>query len=208
MAHAQPWCAIPPNFLLACISVTLHPPACALGGRYQPPRRARPTRHEAVVKQTLKSGNDMHRLQVIVEVGRMYADPYTRAVTRRPRLAAGVTGFSLFASVAAFIACALPVLIAMFGPATAMAALTKTAPWLAAVEHKHWIFGISGLLLLLAAVAIWHARCPHTLYPEITRQCRRVRHLNRWMLRISAGLWLAGILGAYIVTPVRLALGG
>lgn len=150
----------------------------------------------------------MRQLQAIAEIGRMYVDPYTRAVTRPQRLAAGVTGLSLFASVVAFVACALPVLIAMLGPATAMAALTKTALLLAAVEHKHWIFGISGLLLLLAAVAIWHARCPHTLYPEITRQCRRVRHLNRWMLRISAGLWLAGILGAYIVTPVRMALGG
>lgn len=149
----------------------------------------------------------MRQLQVIAEIGRMHADPYTRAVTRRPRLAAGVTGFSLFASVAAFIACALPVLIAMFGPATA-AALMKTSLFLTAVEHKHWIFGISGLLLLLSALALWNARCPHTLYPEITRQCRRVRHLNRWMLRISAGLWLAGILSVYVVTPVRLALGG
>lgn len=150
----------------------------------------------------------MRQLQVIAEIGRMYADPYTRAVTRPQRLAAGVTGLSLFASVAAFMACALPVLIAMFGPATAMAALTKTALLLAAAQYKHWIFWISGLLLLLAAAALWNARCPRTLYPDITQRCRRVRHLNRWMLRISAGFWLAGILSVYVVTPVRLALGG
>ncbi len=150
----------------------------------------------------------MRQLQVIADIGRMYVDPYTRAVTRRPRLAAGATGLSLFASAAAFIACALPVLIAILGPATAMAALTKTALLLAAAQYKHWIFWISGLLLLLAAAAMWRARCPRTLYPEITRQCRRVRHLNRWMLRISAGLWLAGILSVYVVTPVRLALVG
>lgn len=106
------------------------------------------------------------------------------------------------------MACALPVLIAMFGPATAMAALTKTALLLAAAQYKHWIFWISGLLLLLAAAALWNARCPRTLYPDITQRCRRVRHLNRWMLRISAGFWLAGILSVYVVTPVRLALGG
>lgn len=150
----------------------------------------------------------MHQLQVIAEIGRMSVDPYTRAVTRRPRLAAGVTGLSLFASVAAFMACALPVLIAMFGPATAMAALTETALLVAAAQYKHWISWISGVLLLLAAAALWHARCPRTLYPDITQRCRRVRHLNRWMLRISAGLWLAGILSVYVVTPVRLALGG
>ncbi len=149
----------------------------------------------------------MRRLQAIAEVGRMYVDPYTRAVTRPQRLAAGMTGFSLFASVAAFVACALPVLIVMLGPETTVAALTKTALFLTAAEHKNWIFWISGLLLLLAAVAVWRARCPHTLYPEITRQCRRVRHLNRWALRTSAGLWLAGILGAYIAMPVRIALG-
>ncbi len=137
----------------------------------------------------------------------MYADPYTRAVTRSQRRAAGMTWLSLFASVVAFVACALPVLIVMLGPETAVAALTKTSLLLTVVEHKNWIFGISGLLLLLAAVAVWSARRPHTLDPEITRQCRRVRHLNRWTLRTSAGIWLAGILSTYIAMPVRMALG-
>ena len=149
----------------------------------------------------------MRQLQAIAEVGRLYADPYTRAVTRTQRLVAGVTGFSLFASAAAFIACALPVVLALLGPGTAVAAVTKTAPFLAAAPYKHWIFGISGLLLLLAAAALWNARCPRTLYPDITQRCHRVRHLNRWMLRISAGLWLAGILGVYLALPLRLALG-
>ena len=137
----------------------------------------------------------------------MYADPYTRVVTRPQRVAVDMTGFSLFASVTAFVACALPVLIVMLGPEAAVVALTKTALFLTAVEHKNWIFWISGLLLLLAALTVWNARYPRTLDPEITRQCRRVRHLNRWMLRISTGLWLAGILCVYIAMPVRTALG-
>ena len=166
------------------------------------------TLHEAVVKQTLKSGKAMHRFQAIAAVGWMYADPYTRTVTRTQRRAASMTWLSLFASVVAFVAYTLPVLIAAYGPGDAMAALTKTALLLTAVEHKNWIFGISGLLLLLAAMAVWSAGCPHTLDPEITRQVRRVRHLNRWALRTSAVIWLAGILNAYIATPVRMALGG
>lgn len=145
----------------------------------------------------------MHRLQVIAEVGRLYADPYTRAVTRPQRHAAGVTGLSLCASVAAFVAGALPVLIAMPGPGTAMAAL-----FVAVAEYKHWIFGISGLLLLLSALALWNARGPRTLDPDITQRCRRVRRLNRWMLRISAGFWAAAIIAAYIAPAVRHALGG
>jgi hypothetical protein len=149
----------------------------------------------------------MDRLQVIADVGRMYADPYTRAVTRSQRLAAGMTGFSLFASAAVFVACALPVLIGMLGSEAAVAALTKTTLFLTAVEHKIWIFWISGLLLLLAAAALWNARYPRTLNPEITRLCRRGRHLNRWMLRVSAGLWLAGILSVYLALPVRMVLG-
>ena len=84
---------------------------------------------------------------------------------------------------------------------------TKTALYLTAVEHKIWIVWISGLLLLLAALTVWNARDPRTLDPEITRQCRRLRHLNRWMLRISTGLWLAGLLSVYLVIPVRMALG-
>lgn len=148
----------------------------------------------------------MRRLQVIAEVGRMYADPYTRAVTRSQWLATGMTGFSLFASVAVFVTCALPVLIGIPGPEAAVVAPTKTVLFLTAVEHKNWIFWISGLLLLLAALAVWNARYPRTLDPEITRQCRKVRHLNRWMLKISMGLWLAGILSVYLVIPVRMAL--
>lgn len=150
----------------------------------------------------------MRQLQVIAEIGRLSIDPYTRAVTRPQRLAVGVAGLSLFASVMAFIACALPVLIAVFGPATAMAALMKTALFDAAAQYKHWIFWISGLLLLLSALSLWNARCPRTLYPDITQRCRRVRHLNRWMLRISAGLWLATVIAAYIAPAVRHALGG
>jgi len=143
----------------------------------------------------------MHRLQAIAEVGRMYADPFTRADTRSQRLAVGTAGFSLLASVAVFVACALPVLIGTLGPEA------KTARFLMAVEYKMWIFWISGLLLLFAALAVWNARSLCTLDPEITRQCRRVRHLNRLMLRLSAGLWLAGILGVYLALPVRVALG-
>ena len=136
----------------------------------------------------------------------MYADPYTRAVTRWQRLAAGMTGISLFASVAVFVGPVLLVLIGMLGPEAAVAP-TKTALYLTAVEHKIWIVWISGLLLLLAALTVWNARDPRTLDPEITRQCRRLRHLNRWMLRISTGLWLAGLLSVYLVIPVRRALG-
>lgn len=149
----------------------------------------------------------MRRLQVIAEVGRMCADPYTRAVTRCQWLATGMTGFSLFVSVAVFVACALPVLIGMLGSGTAVVAPTKITLFFTAVEHKNWIFWNSGLLLLLAALTVWSARYPRTLDPEITRQCRRARHLNRWMLRTSTGLWLASILSVYLVIPVRMALG-
>ncbi len=148
----------------------------------------------------------MHKLQAIAEIRRMYADPYTLAVTRSQQFAAGITGLSLFVSVAVFVACALPVLAGILGPEVAVAPLTKTALYLTAVEHKIWIISISGLLLLLAALTVWNARYPRTLDPEITRQCRRVRRLNRWMLRISAGLWLVGILSVYLALLVSMVL--
>ena len=149
----------------------------------------------------------MRRLQIVAEIGQMYADPYTRAVTRPQLHAIGMTWLNFFTTVIAFIACALPVVITMLWPETTAAALMKTPLFLVAVEYRNWIFGISGLLLMLAAMAVWRARCPYALDLEITHQCRKIRLLNRLVLRASAGLWLAGILGAYIVVPARMALG-
>ncbi len=149
----------------------------------------------------------MRRFQIVAEIGQMYADPYTRAVTRPQLRAIGITWLNLFTTVIAFIACALPVVITMLWPETTAAALMKTPLFLVAVEYRNWIFGISGLLLMLATMAVWRARCPYALDLEITHQCRKIRLLNRLVLRASAGLWLAGILGAYIVVPVRMALG-
>jgi hypothetical protein len=141
------------------------------------------TLHETIVIQTLKLGYSMCRLQAIAAVGRMYADPYTRAVTHPQRVAVGMAGFSLFASVTAFVACALPVLTIMLGPETTVVALT------------------------------WSARRPHTLDPEITRQCRRgtapepvgAENLgralaSRHLVRLYRN---AGAYGVWIVNPPR-----
>ena len=189
--------ALPPQiFLPAHFSIALNPArAQSLDWRY--------TKQPSM----LKLGNSMRRFQVVAEIGQMYADPYVRAVTRPQLRAIGLTWLNLFTTVIAFIACALPVLIAILWPATAAAALMKAPLFLAAVAYRNWIFGISGLLLVLAGVAVWRARCPHALDLEITHQCRRIRLLNRLVLRASAGLWLAGILGTYIVMPARMALG-
>ena len=144
----------------------------------------------------------MRKLQVVAEIGQMYTDPYTRAVTRPQMRAMGATWLSLCTTVIALITCALPILIAALWPDIMAAALMETSLLLAAVEYRNWIFGLSGLLLVLAGMAVWSARCPHALDLEITHQCRRMRLLNRSILRATAGLWLVGILGAYIVAPV------
>ena len=76
----------------------------------------------------------MRRLQIVAEIGQMYADPYTRAVTRPQLHAIGMTWLNLFTTVIAFIACALPVVITMLWPETTAAALMKTPLFLVAVE--------------------------------------------------------------------------
>ena len=66
-------------------------------------------------------------------------------------------------------------------------------------------FIVSAVLLLMTAVAIREAshRCPS--HPDLARRARRLRHWNRWMLRVSAAFWSIGMFAAYAV-PLHGAL--
>jgi hypothetical protein len=133
-------------------------------------------------------------------------DSLERSAVRPHFRAAVLIWCSLLASAATFVGGALPILSVELG-IKVVPALRATAAFLAAVEGGNGIFGLSGLLLSLAALAVWSAGCPQTLDSEIVRHCDRIRHWNRWVLRTSAGLWLAAVIAACIAPAVRHAFG-
>jgi hypothetical protein len=111
--------------------------------------------------------------------GMLHEHPYTRSVMFRHRRASVMAAASLVASTL-MVMSATP--ITAFGHAYHPGALIT-----------------SGALLLVAGWSMWSAGIPSTIDPELVRQCRRLRHRNRWMLRASALFWLATVMGIYIL---------
>ena len=103
----------------------------------------------------------------------------------------GLAVVTLAASSGTLVCCVLPAVMVSLGAGAALAGLVTNVPqlvWLS--EHKGWVFGIAGVLLLAAGVMIWNARrLPCPIDPVAARSCTRLR-------RVSAVLyWIA--LGSY-----------
>ncbi len=131
-----------------------------------------------------------------------------RTALRAPLRAVGPSWISLLASLIAFVYCAVPATLLAINPELPNTMLTHNALLPFAVSHQHVIFAIAATLLLLAAWTTWHNDAHRRLIePQEMREHRRLRHWNRWIVKISAGLWLAGMIAAYVVPPAQAALG-
>jgi hypothetical protein len=122
-------------------------------------------------------------------------DPHRRNV--------GMAMGTLFASSATLICCVLPAVLVSLGAGAALVGLVAAVPqlvWLSA--HKGWVFGIAGLLLVIAGALLWHARrLPCPVDPVAARSCARLRRVSAalyWIALGSYGLggWFAFVLPA------------
>jgi hypothetical protein len=122
-------------------------------------------------------------------------DPHRRNV--------GVAMGTLLASSATLICCVLPAVLVSLGAGAALVGLVAAVPqlvWLSA--HKGWVFGIAGLLLVIAGALLWHARrLPCPVDPVAARSCARLRRVSAslyWIALGSYGLgsWFAFVLPA------------
>ena len=107
---------------------------------------------------------------------------------------------TLFTSAGTLICCALPALLVAIGAGASLASMISAMPWLITLsQYKIWTFGISGLMLLMAAVFSWYARfqpCP--VNPLKANACERLRKLNLWVLVASILIWCVGFFFAFI----------
>ena len=118
-----------------------------------------------------------------------------------------ITWLSLFASSGTLLCCALPIGLVTLGLGATVAAVTSNVPFLVILaEHKGWVFGVSGVLLVISAWLAYRAAqsCPSD--PELAALCERARIWNRRMFWASASIWGLGFFAAYLALPLRILL--
>ena len=113
----------------------------------------------------------------------------------------GIVMGGLLASTATLLCCVLPAVMISIGAGATLIALVSSFPqlvWLS--EHKGWVFGLAGSLLLVSGVLLWRARylpCPTD--PVATRQCMRLRRLNVAVYGIAMLSFGTGASFAYLL---------
>jgi len=120
-------------------------------------------------------------------------DPHQRNV--------GVALGTLLASSATLVCCVLPAVLVSLGAGAVLVGLISAVPqlvWLS--EHKGWVFGIAGVLLVAAGVMIWHARSlPCPVDPVAARSCMRLRRVSAVSYWIALGSYALGVLFAFVL---------
>jgi len=112
----------------------------------------------------------------------------------------GVAFGSLLASSATLVCCVLPAVLVSLGAGAALVGLVSAFPqlvWLS--EHKSWVFGLAGVLLVASGAMLWHARrlpCPAD--PAAARSCTRVRRISAVLYGVAVGSFLLGGVFAFV----------
>lgn len=111
---------------------------------------------------------------------------------------------ALFTSTGTLVCCALPALLVTLGMGAAMAGLVSAVPqlvWLS--EHKSWVFGLSGAMILAAAAMQRRAaRLPCPADPRQAAACTRLRRVSSVVLWVAAMAWTLGFFFAFLAAPL------
>jgi hypothetical protein len=120
-------------------------------------------------------------------------DPHQRNV--------GVALGTLLARSATLVCCVLPAGLVSLGAGAVLVGLVSAVPqlvWLS--EHKVWVFGIAGVLLIAAGAMIWHARSlPCPVDPVAARSCTRLRRISAGLYWVALGSYALGGLFAFVL---------
>ncbi len=121
----------------------------------------------------------------------------------------GVLGcLSLFTSLSTLLCCALPSLFVLLGLGATVASVVSSAPWLIAFSrHKNWTFSIAGLLIAANFVYVFgigpRLRAKSQTCPvDQPTACGSANRVSRWILWLSAGMYLVGLFSAYLLGPL------
>jgi hypothetical protein len=125
-------------------------------------------------------------------------------------LSAAVT--ALLANFATLVCCVLPAALVSVGAGAVVVGLVTAVPqliWLS--EHKLAVFGTAAAFLMLSGGLLWRARrlpCPAD--PALASKCMRLRKASLGLYAGSIGLFLLGVVFAFVLPqlqePLQLAM--
>ncbi len=118
-----------------------------------------------------------------------------------------ITWLTLFASTGTLVCCALPATLVTLGLGATVATLTSSFPFLITLsQHKVWVFGLSGALLLVSGWLLYRAGRSCPVDPELGALCEKSRIWNTRIYWISVVIWSIGFSVAYLALPLRIWL--
>jgi hypothetical protein len=109
----------------------------------------------------------------------------------------------LLTSFSTLVCCAIPIILVSFGMGAVVAALYSNLPFLSFVGiHKEWTFGITALILVFAAWALFHSGRSCPVDPVLAKACASAQKWNKRLFWISAFIWCVGFFTAYLLLPL------
>lgn len=128
--------------------------------------------------------------------------------TKALRRESGLSWVALFATTGTLICCALPILLVTLGLGATVAALTSSFPVLITLsQHKEWIFAGSAALLAAAGWLLYRPGRACPTESALAALCNRMQTWNRRIYWSSVVVWAIGFFAAYLLLPLRMALG-
>jgi hypothetical protein len=113
----------------------------------------------------------------------------------------GASATALLTSSGTLVCCVLPALLVALGAGASLAGLVTTFPqliWMS--EHKEWVFGVAGMVLLGSGAMLWRARMlPCPIDPVAARTCARLRRVSHASFFTAATLYLLGFTFAFVL---------
>lgn len=121
----------------------------------------------------------------------------------------GIANFlSLFASTGTLLCCALPSLLVAVGAGAVVASVVSAAPWLAWLSnYKAWLFAFAGLMIAFNFALVCRPRGRIACTVGGGEACEQASRLNKVVLWLSAVIYVIGLFMAYLLLPLRMALG-
>ncbi len=114
----------------------------------------------------------------------------------------------LLTSSATLVCCVIPIVLVSLGMGAVVASLYSNLPFLTFLGvHKAWTFGITALILALAAWALYRPNRTCPADPELARACNSAHKWNVGLFWVSGVLWGVSFFAAYLLLPVTQWLG-
>ena len=110
----------------------------------------------------------------------------------------------LVGSLGTLVCCVLPAVFVTLGAGASLAGLLSAFPQLIFLsEHKGWVFGLSGAVILLAGVMRYRQRnAPCPADPAQALACTKLRRISVYLLVASGVTWATGFFFAFIAPRV------